>query len=157
VATLPVGDPVHHDVTEDRSQDSFPAGLSTPTAHPVGINDLRQKFLPRRPQVKVVLHGLAGKVPEPVRDLSFQLTVGQPGRFVLAQPVHGLREQPPQGVERILVSLQRVRSHPGSFFLGLASTPNTVVRGSLLTCRQAGSSDRKTNRQQPSRKGAAPK
>src|SRR5437762_7756742 len=156
-ATLPVSDPVHHHVTENRGQDPFPARLGTSTAHPIGVDHLRQDLLPLRPQVKMVLHSLAGQVPEPDRDLGLQITVGQPGRLVLAQPVHSLREQPPQGTERILVGFQRVGSHPGSFFLGLASTPKTVVRRSLLTHQPADSPAGEADRQQSPREGAAPK
>ena len=44
------------------------------------------------------------------------VAMGQTRRLVAAQPLHRLREQPTQGVERVLVSFQRVGSHPGSFF-----------------------------------------
>jgi len=82
----------------------------------LGVHDLGQDLLLGCPQVKMVLHGLAGQIPEPGRGLGLQVAMGQTRRLVAAQPLHRLREQPTQGVERVLVSFQRVGSHPGSFF-----------------------------------------
>ena len=63
----------------------------------------------------MVLHSLPSQVTEPHRELRLQVTVCQASRLIARQPVHGLHEQFPYPIERVLVCLQRVRSHPGSF------------------------------------------
>src|SRR5215813_4575424 len=103
----------------------------------------------------MVLHGLAGQIPEPGRNLGLQVTMGQTSCLLATQPLHRLREQLPQGTERILVGFQCVRLHLGSFFLGLASTPKTVEKEPLIY-RSTRPWPPETQRQQPSRDGAAP-
>src|SRR5262249_31330655 len=69
-----------------------------------------------------------GQIPEPVRDLGLQVTMGQTSCLLATQPLQRLREQPTQGTERVLVGFQRVRLHPGLLLSRFGFDTKTVEK-----------------------------
>src|SRR5262249_50399670 len=104
---------------------------------------------------KMVLHGLAGQIPEPVRDLGLQVTMGQTSCLLATQPLQRLREQPTQGTKRVLVGFQRVRLHPG-LLLSRFGLRHQDRREGAPSYRSTRPWPPETQRQPPSRVGATP-
>src|SRR5262249_35915149 len=103
----------------------------------------------------MVLHGLAGQIPEPVRDLGLQVTMGQTSCLLATQPLQRLREQPTQGTKRVLVGFQRVRLHPG-LLLSRFGLRHQDRREGAPSYRSTRPWPPETQRQPPSRVGATP-
>lgn len=62
MATVPVGEPAHADLAEDRRQHPRVAGLHGTVGHPVGVGHLGPS-LPVGPHIEVVLEQPAQQLP----------------------------------------------------------------------------------------------
>jgi len=128
VSAVTVGHPPDPDRPEHGGQPALTVRLGALARHPVGVDHLGESGLALRPHLQMSLKQLPQQLPAVHGKPCLQHIVGQPCRFLTAQPRHHSLEATTRLAERIIRRLRRVSFHSGLLLHVLVQAPMNVGR-----------------------------
>jgi len=128
VSAVTVGHPPDPDRPEHGGQPALTVRLGALARHPVGVDHLGESGLALRPHLQMSLKQLPQQLPAVHGKPCLQHIVGQPCRFLTAQPRHHRLEATTRLAERIIRRLRRVSFHSGLLLHVLVQAPMNVGR-----------------------------